>query len=297
MTLKISAVINTLNEEANLPYALRSLTPWVDEIVVVDMFSDDRTVEIAREHGARVVMHERTFAVDGGRAAALGQATGDWVILLDADEVVPPALARRLVAVAREGATDIVEIPFLNYLLGAPLMGTGWGPNDHGMARFFRRGSMIPSDRIHAYIRPAEGARVLRLPFRPEESVHHFNYLDSSHFLEKLNRYTGVEASERFATGRRTTPGWALLMATREFLVRYVRRRGYRDGWRGFYLSLFMAFYRIASFAKTTELKHRVDRDGVRASYRETAERLLAEYGPPIPTPPRVRAGTAAGGG
>ncbi len=283
MAVRISAVLNTLNEEANLPYALRSLAGWVDEIVVVDMHSEDRTAEIARSYGARVVLHERTFAVDGARAAAIGQATGDWILVLDADEVVPPALAERLGALARGGTVDVVEIPFLHYLLGAPMMHTGWAPHQEHHRRFFRRGSMIPTDRIHAYLQTAQGARVMRLPFTPDHAVHHFAYLDATHFIKKLNRYTDVEAGQRFEEGERSHPGRALLGAAREFLRRYIRQKGYRDGWRGFYLSLFMAFYRVATHAKLAELEHGGRGDEVRARYGRQADRLLAgtEAAPP----------------
>lgn len=294
MPVRISAVINTLNEEANLPFALRSLRGWVDEIVVVDMHSDDRTAEIARSYGARVVLHERTFAVDGARAFGLAQATGEWVMILDADEVVPPALGRRLRELARGGTTDVVEIPFLHYLLGAPLYHTGWGPEQERHARFFRRGAMIPTDRIHAYLQRAEGVRSVRLPMSDELAVHHLNYLDANHFLHKLNRYTDVEAAQRFALGERATPARALWGGAREFLRRFVRHRGYRDGWRGFYLSLFMGFYRVATHAKLTEMENGCGREAVGARYRAQAERLLADAPGPVAQPEAAPAPAAS---
>jgi glycosyltransferase involved in cell wall biosynthesis len=84
-------VINTLNEERRLPYALRSVQDWVDEIVVVDMHSDDKTVEIAEAFGARIFTHERVGYADPARAFAFARATGDWILILDADELVPRA--------------------------------------------------------------------------------------------------------------------------------------------------------------------------------------------------------------
>ena len=88
---RISVVINTLNEERRLPYALRSVQDWVDEIVVVDTHSDDKTVEIAEEFGARIFTHERVGYADPARAFAFARATGDWILILDADELVPRA--------------------------------------------------------------------------------------------------------------------------------------------------------------------------------------------------------------
>ncbi|PYU89881.1 MAG: glycosyltransferase family 2 protein, partial [Acidobacteria bacterium] len=113
---RISVVVNTLNEEKNLPYALRSVRSWVDEIVVVDMHSQDRTVEIAREYGAKVYSHEPMGFVEPARAFAVAQAGGDWILILDADEVVPLLLSRRLREIARRDEADVVTLPRLNYL-------------------------------------------------------------------------------------------------------------------------------------------------------------------------------------
>src|SRR5579883_1198418 len=118
MRPRISAVINTLNEEKNLPFALQSVCTWVDEIVVVDMHSTDRTLEIAREFGARIFLHEPMGFAEPARAFALARATGDWILLLDADEVVPFSLSRRLLSIAANNESDAVLIPWLNYVFG-----------------------------------------------------------------------------------------------------------------------------------------------------------------------------------
>src|SRR5450759_4249900 len=110
MTVSISVVINTLNEEANIAYALRSVRTWVDEIVVVDMHSDDRTREVAETYGARVYLHDRVGYVEPARRFALAKATGDWILILDADELIPPRLARRLSDIAAAGQADVVSI-------------------------------------------------------------------------------------------------------------------------------------------------------------------------------------------
>ncbi|HEX7091374.1 MAG TPA: glycosyltransferase family 2 protein [Longimicrobiales bacterium] len=281
---RISAVVNTRNEERNLPFALGTVRPWVDEIVVVDMHSEDRTVEIARSFGAKVFTHERSDVVEPARAYAIAQATGEWILLLDADEMVPVALSRRLREIARRDEADVVRIPRVNHLLGAPLGHTGWGPRQDRHERFFKPGLLHASDRIHASLTPDPSARILDLEYAPGRALVHFNYVDVGHFLEKLNRYTSVEALQSFErggaepTGRRT-----LMRATKEFLRRYVKLRGYRDGWRGFHLSLFMAYYHVATDAKLKELHAGGGRDAVLATYRAEAERILEEYGAAAP--------------
>ena len=281
MAPKISVAINTLNEETRLPLALRSVTPWADEVVVVDMHSDDRTAEIARSFGAHVHLHERAHFAEPARAFALAQCTGDWVLSLDADELIPAPLSVRLRAIAARDEADAVRIPRLNYLLGEPVRHSGWGPDQDRHLRFFRRGRLAPPSRLHGPASPAPGARVLDLRFAPGQAIVHFNYLDVSDFLERLNRYTTIEAQTARARGQHSGTGRALLHAGRELAKRYLEFAGFRDGWRGAYLAWFMAFYRLATAAKLRELEAGVTRGEVEARYREAAEALLLDYPPP----------------
>jgi len=275
---KISVLINTLNEEKNLPYALRSVVPWADEIVVVDMYSEDRTVEIARSYGAKVFFYNRVDFVEPARAYAVEQSTGDWMLILDADELVPLPLARRLKNIALEDKADVVIIPWLNYLIGAPLMASGWGPNQDKHARFFKRGMLETSSTIHSPFTPKPQARVLELAYSPAEAVVHFNYVDIKQFIDKLNRYTSIEAKQALERSETVSPVRAILEVMLEFINRYLRRGGYKDGWRGFYLAGLMAMYRWAVFAKLTELRVVGDRSKVENLYRSEAERILAQY-------------------
>jgi glycosyltransferase involved in cell wall biosynthesis len=275
---RISAVINTLNEEKNLPFALRSVQSWVDEIIVVDMYSDDRTADIAREFGAKIFFHDRVGFADPARAFAIEQASGDWILVLDADEVVPLALSRALMSIARGDSADVVRIPWLNYLLGAPLMHTTWGPNQGTHSRFFKKNCVTTTPTIHNYLHQVPGSRVLELRFEPGLAVAHFNYVDSEQFVEKLNRYTSIEAKQAFARGERTTAAGALVTAAMEFARRYIKGRGFQDGWRGFYLSVFMSFYRIVTAAKVQELATLGSKEEIESRYRQEAEEILKAY-------------------
>lgn len=278
MRRRISVVVNTLNEEANLPFALGSVAPWADELVVVDMHSDDRTAEVARSFGARVLLHERTAAVDGARAFALEQATGDWVLVLDADEMVQAPLARELRRIAEGDEADVVMLPMVQHLFGAPVMHSGWGPTQNAYPRFFRRGAVRATDQIHAFFHSAPDARVLVLPYREGHAVVHFNQVDVAHFIDKMNRYTTVEAAQAHRM-RRVGPLGALLRAGWDFAKRFFWLGAWRDGWRGFYLCALMASYRLAAYAKLEELAQTGGRDAVLRAYRAEAERILAAYG------------------
>jgi hypothetical protein len=131
---------------------------------------------------------------------------------------------------------------------------------------------------IHNFLHPSQDARICELPVDPELCIVHFNYDDVTQFIEKLNRYTTVEAQQAKARGQHET-GWT---TTRKVLIelyrRYLKKGGYRDGWRGFYLSLLMALYRVGAAAKLAELNAGMGPKSARVRYREIAEEVLRGY-------------------
>lgn len=274
----ISVVINTLNEEHNLPYCLRSVAAWATDIVVVDMHSTDATREIAERFGARVFLHEPLGFADPARAFAVSQASGDWVLVLDADELVPAALYRELSRIATTDHTDVVKIPRRNYMFGASLAHTGWDPARDAQLRFFRKGALTLTHEIHRFLQPNPGARVMTLPDRDEWHLIHFNYVSIQQFVEKLNRYTTIEAIQSLERGTEFTPGKALRWAAKEWYQRFIAQRGYKDGWRGFYLALMMAFYRVITAAKLAELRQMGTAPEIAKRYAQIAEELIAQY-------------------
>lgn len=298
---RISVMINTYNEEKNLPYALRCVKPWADEIIVVDMHSEDRTVAIAEEYGAKVYFHERMGFADPARSFAIAQATGEWIVMLDADELIPAPLSERILQIAREDSADVVTFPREEYILGAPLRNTGYQLAQNKHTRFFKRGFLQANPAIHDFLKPIPAARVLDLPFRPGEAMIHFAFLDTASFLDKMNRYSTIEANQSFARGagetpawvlrdmrpypllrilfqNRRNPWWALLYAIFVFFSRYVKNRGYRDGWRGIYVSLFWGVYFLASYAKLTEHETVGTRAMIEERYQHVAEGILKAY-------------------
>lgn len=274
----LSVVINTLNEENNLGYALRSVEGWVDEIVVCDMHSDDRTREIATDHGARVILHERTGFADPARAYAIKEAKHDWVLVLDADELIPKPLSATIGRLIGSDSADVFRIPRLNYLLGAPLRHLGWGPDQDAQLRLFKKDAVQVTAEIHKFFHVKPGAREARLHYREGHAIVHFNYVDLSHFIEKLNRYASIEARQAFERGERASFLRAVTSSTREWVSRYLRNGGVHEGWRGLYLTAMMSMYRFAIQGKLTELESGNDEPTVRRRYRMEAERYLSEY-------------------
>jgi glycosyltransferase involved in cell wall biosynthesis len=278
MKPRISAVINTLNEESNLANALRSVASWVDEIVVVDMHSEDRTVEIARSFGAKVFLHERMGSADPARAFAEEQATGDWIFSLDADEIAPLELSRELVQIAQNDIADFCYIPELNYFAGFPLMHSGWGPKQDRHPRFYRKGSLVHSPLIHTGALAKEGSRILTLEYRPGIAIIHLCYLNVSHCIQKLDRYTDIEASQMTQQGRKMRIWDIVIRPFLEFLNRYFRRQGFRDGVPGFYYCFLMLFYRMTQAMKLRELRLTGSAENVRESFQGIAEQQISRY-------------------
>ena len=279
---KISVVINTLNEENDLPNAIKSVIPWADEVVVVDQHSDDRTVEIARSLGATVYMHERTGCVEPVRKFAVEQCTGEWVLILDADEMVSKELSDLLVALAdpaktasSPGPPTAYRIPRENYLCGRLMSGSGWAAEDDLMLRFFPKGALVFSGRIHDGAHPAAGTTVVDIPYIPGRALVHFSYIGVADFINRLNRYTSEEVFNH--PDDRPTKAKTFRRALREFYKRYYRRKGYRDGWQGLYLALAMSFYKIATDAKAVE-RQAGGVEAARDTYRAVAAQVLDEY-------------------
>ena len=273
---RISGVIIALNEAHQLHFALSTLLPWCDEVIVVDQHSEDETARIAEEMGAIVYQHERTGGIaDPARRFAVGKATGDWVFILDADEMIPPSLAAHLRELtAGDPPIDVVLVPRANVILGRWIRhGNNW-PSRH--ARFFRPGSLLMTDRIHKSIAPAPGTRRHKLAADPGLAIWHFPGGDLSDLVRKVDRYTDIEARQAYARGRRVDRPWQLFPEALVYFWRqFVRARGYRDGTMGLAVAITRTYYRILTAAKLYELPRREARA---AEVRALRERLRERW-------------------
>jgi glycosyltransferase involved in cell wall biosynthesis len=181
--------VHTRDSAATLEDALRSLA-WADEILVVDMASRDATLDLARRYATRVLAAEVAPRVDGIRNRYVDEVTGDWVLVLDSDEVLADdagAEVRRLVA-AHGADVDAFAIPRFNSIAGQVMRGSGWYP-DHQI-RLFRKGTVRWSDTHHTRPEVVTGrARLMEL--RPPRClhIHHRNYESLRHFAEKQLQY------------------------------------------------------------------------------------------------------------
>ena len=248
MQSKLTAVVNTLNEELHLEECLASLKGVADEIVVVDMHSDDRTVAIARRFTDRVFTHERTGYVEPAREFAIRQATGDWILVIDADERLSPALARSLRSLIHEQAPAAYALPFRTFIAGRWLKGTGWERGREHHMRLFRAGAVEWPTHVHAV--PIVNGETRRVDLGEDATIDHVAFATLSEFIQRTDRYTEGEARILEERGAVWSPEEAARAMRAEWLERY---HPDRDGAHSFVLAGFMAFYRFLAWAKLWE--------------------------------------------
>lgn len=245
----ISVVINTLNEERNIEQVIKSVK-WADEIIVCDMYSEDKTVERAKKMGAKVFFHKKEEVVERARNFALSKASGDWMLVIDPDEEISSTLAERLQQIAKTTKQiDYVRLPRKNLIFGNFLKHSGWWP-DYNI-RFFKKGSVKWTDAIH---RPPEVFGIgLDLEAEEQYAIIHHSYISIAQFLERMNRYTGIQAEELNKEGYKFNWKDLLEKPLSEFLSRFFAMKGYKDGLHGLVLSLLQAFSFLIVYLKVWE--------------------------------------------
>ncbi len=244
--IKISVVINTLNEEKNLPRALASVKQFADEIVVVDMKSDDKTVVIAKKAGAKVFEYKRAGYVEPARNFAIGKTKGKWILILDADEQLPRSLVKKLKAIVKNPSANYYRLPRKNLIFGKWVKHSRWWP-DYNI-RFFQKDFVSWSEIIHSV--PMTQGKGLDLPAREDLAIIHNHYESIEQYIERLNRYTTLHAKGLISEGYKFS--WKDIVAkpTSEFLSRYFAGEGYKDGLHGLALALLQTFSELTLYLK-----------------------------------------------
>ncbi len=240
----ISVIIHTKNAADTVERAIKSVLLWASEILVIDMKSDDNTVEIAKGMGAKVVSVADAQFADPARQLGLERAKGPWIFVLDADEEIPKTLAAVLQQLSENFAVQAYEIPRKNMIFGQ-WAHTGWWPDY--IIRFFQKGTVTWPGRVHAL--PEAKGTVVRLEAKEEYAIIHHNYESVEQFITRLNRYTSLEAEQK----QKDAP----LMKSffDEFERRYFLDEGVLQGQYGYALSLLQAIYMLVAQVKRMEHK------------------------------------------
>jgi glycosyltransferase involved in cell wall biosynthesis len=245
--VKLTVTVITHNEARNIAAALESVS-WADELVVVDSGSTDETVGIARRLGARVELRDWPgYGAQKNHAAAL--ASNDWILSIDADERVSPALAQEIRGVLSGAPSNPgYRIPRIAFYLGRWIRGTDWYP-DSQLRLYDRRAGRWEERRVHESISLTGTAGML------QNQLQHYPYRSISHHLATIDRYTTLAAEEWHAAGRRANVAEILVHTELAFARNYVLKAGFMDGAAGLIVSTLNSYYVFLKFAKLWEMQ------------------------------------------
>lgn len=264
--MKLSVVLATFNEEKNIARCLDSVKDLADEIVIVDGTSTDKTVEIAKSYNAKVTVTDNPPNFHINKQKAIDKAKGDWILQMDADEVVSDELTSEIAQILdirsskKSSRTNNHEsiteangfwMPRKNYFLGRFLMKGGQYP-DYTI-RLYRRGKgRLPQKDVH------EQAVIEGKVGYLKHALLHYPYEDFGHYFMKWNRYNTLFAvqikdelkNKGMFKNITAAVGYLFLRPAHWFITTYGRHKGFMDGWPGFVFSLFSALRFPVSYIK-----------------------------------------------
>jgi glycosyltransferase involved in cell wall biosynthesis len=248
---RLSALVVAHNEEADLDDCLRSLA-FADDLVVVLDRCTDGSKDIALAHNARIA--EGAWEIEGERRnLGIEMCTGDWILEVDADERVSPALASEVRETIATAPFGHFLVPYHNYV-GERLIEFGWGPGwgVSATVRLFAKDAEAGPAKIWGDQR-IHPALVLKGPLGSlKEPMIHYVDRDISDMIARLDRYTTARARDLRASGDIGSFRHNIRRIFSRFWKCYVRRRGYREGQYGFLIALMAGLYPILSYLKAS---------------------------------------------
>jgi glycosyltransferase involved in cell wall biosynthesis len=240
---RISTIVLTKNEEKNIERCLKSAVNLSDELIVVDCYSDDNTVEIAGRFTENVYQNSWP-GFSRQREYALSKTKNDWVFWIDADEEVSPGLAHEIAAL--DFSVDGYFLPRLVHYLGAWIWHCGWYP-DHTMRLFDKRKGRFSDAIVHETFQVQGKVKRLKHP------LFHYPYWDISHHLVKIDSYADLAALQMAQRGKKPSVSSALSHCLVKFFKMYLLKRGFLDGRRGLVISVLGAYYVFLKYIKHWE--------------------------------------------
>ncbi|MEO7557781.1 MAG: glycosyltransferase family 2 protein [Gammaproteobacteria bacterium] len=248
--MKLSVYIVTLNEEERLENTLKAASEVADDILVVDSGSGDCTEEIARKYGVRFIFN-KWKNISSQKRFAQNECLYDWVLSLDADEVLSEGLIKEI-----KDLKKIKEIQSLNaYKIKIVAMYPGdkkprLFANYYNLVRFYnRKKATMPDDLTHDRVILEEGCRVNQL----KNEIHHFSYISLTKIWYKYNTYSDELVKTAIATGKSYSRIRLIFEFPGQFLRYYILRRQFLHGWWGFISAVTSAYFRFLKIAKYIE--------------------------------------------
>lgn len=268
---KLTAIIPCKNERLNIRPCIESLRGLADEILVADSGSTDGTLDIVREiGGCRVIEREYRHSGDF-KNWAIPQAAHEWVLIVDADERVPPTLADEIRQTLLQPRCDGYWIYRANHFMGHRVRFGPWGSNK--VLRLFRRDmGRYVGENDHAEVQVGRGS-VGRLRSR----LVHFTFWTYDQYFHKIQRYSSYQARAWHAAGKSPSLLRLHLTMLARFLQTYVLRLGFLDGVVGFQVCMMIAFYSYWKQARLWELHCAIPQPDPESGRQSTATALTIE--------------------
>lgn len=240
--MKISATVVTYNEEAAIERCLKSLS-FCGEIIIVDSKSTDKTTLIARKYTKKI--YPRDFdGFSGIKNHAIEKASGEWILSLDADEEISPALKEKILSItADKNALDGYRVKRADFFLGREIKHCGWD-RDYQLRLFKKAKGRFDGKKVH------EAVEVKGTTGKIHEIINHYSYPDSLTYFNKMNKYTSMQADEKI---KGLLPLRMLFAPFMKFFRMYFLKAGFLDGLQGFVLSVYSGFSEFVKFAKMYE--------------------------------------------
>jgi len=250
--MKLSVYIVTLNEEERLENTLKAASEVADEIVVVDSGSTDRTEEIARKYGARFSFHQWKN-ISSQKRYAQNECRHDWVLSLDADEVLSEALIREIKALkeTQESASQNAYKIRITAMYPSDKKPRFFA-NHYNLVRLYnRKSATMPDDLTHDRVVLAKDCRVIQL----RNEIHHFSYISLTKLWNKYNSYSDELLKTSIATGKSYSRLRLVFEFPAQFLRYYILRGQFLHGWWGFISAVTSAYFRFLKVAKYVEYR------------------------------------------
>lgn len=245
---KLSVFILTFNEKDKITDCLESVK-WADEIVVMDSFSTDGTVEICKKYTDRIVQSK--FEGFGKlRNDALAACANDWILSIDADERCTEELKNEVLALLEKGPdADAYHVPRKSHFMGKWIKHCGWYP-DYRQPQFFNKKKMKYTMQLVHETFELDG----RLSYLKGHALQ-FPFLNLEAYLRKMERYSSLRAEEMLKAGKKFRLHNVIINPLAMFFRMYIAKLGFLDGVTGLILSLLYANYTLIKYVKLWELK------------------------------------------
>ncbi|MBL4624223.1 MAG: glycosyltransferase family 2 protein [Flavobacteriales bacterium] len=245
--VKITAIVPTFNEEHNIEEVLKSVA-FADEIMVVDSFSTDKTIELAKKYTNFIIQREFENSASQ-KNWAIPQATYEWIILIDADERVSPELEKEILEKINSNPKEVGFWMYrTNYFMGEPLK-NGAFKKDKVIRLFRKNKCKYEYKSVHAEIIAAGTVGWLK------GKLNHNTYISLDHHLEKMNRYAWWQADDLNKKMGTITPFHLILKPCFRFFKEYIVQGGFKDGLPGFTMAIIAAYSVVTRYFKVWLLR------------------------------------------